>query len=79
MTQSQDQSAFTLEGKQWTFQCFPEVTLPAPSILMDGSLRTVPVLFPQLIKWAHFIDDIMLTYEHLPILQDTLKTLLEYL
>ena len=61
------------------FKCFPEATLPAPPVFTDDSLRTVPVLFPQLVKWAHCLDDIMLTYEHLPNLQDTLKTLLEYL
>lgn len=35
--------------------------------------------FPASVKWAHYIDDIMLICEDLPLLQDTLQTLLEHL
>lgn len=52
--------------------------LPAQPYPMswDGSLR--PILVSSIsLKWAHYIDNTMLTWEDLLLLQDTLEALLE--
>ena len=62
-TESQDQFAFTWEGQQWAFQA-------------DGSPNSSLFSFPTSVKWTHYISDIMLTGENLPLQQDALQTLL---
>lgn len=61
------------------FKCFP----PAlhSSIVCHGRVTGDVFLFsfPTSIKWAHYIDAIMLTCEDSPLLQDTLQALLECL
>ena len=49
-----------------------------PHMSWDGSPRLVLVLLPHISKTAHYMDDIMLTYSDLPLLQDLLQMLLEH-
>ena len=44
-------------------------------IIQDLSL----FFFPLLVKWAHYVDDIMLIYEDLPLLQEILQAWLKHL
>ena len=79
-TESQHQFAFMWEEQQWTFQVLPQGHLHSPTtchgmVAQDLSLFS----FPTSVKWAHYIDEMMLTCEDLPLLQDLLQTLLEHL
>lgn len=74
-TESQDQFAFTWEGQQWAF---PKATSQPSNMSWDGNMRPDPVL-PHNSKWTRYINDKMLTRRDSPLLQDTLKILLEHL
>lgn len=65
------------EGQQWAFQELLQGYLHNPTI-WQGIIAWNLSLFslPTSIKWAHYIDDMMLTCKDLPLLQDTLQALL---
>lgn len=68
------------EGQQWSFQVLPQGYLHNPIICHRMELQDLSLLSsPTSVKWVHHIDDIMLTCEDLPLLQDTLQFLLEHL
>lgn len=57
----------------------PRLPMWPHNMLWVGSLRPVPVLLPHISKMSHYIDNIMLTCEDLPLLLDTLQDLLKHL
>lgn len=58
---------------------FPRLPTQPHNISWDASLRPAPFSFPTSLKLIHYNDDIMLTREDLPLLQGTLKALLEHM
>lgn len=78
--ESQDQSAFMWEGQKRTFQVLPQGYLHDPAIYHGMAAQDLLLFFfPTSVKWAHYIDDIMLTSKDLPLQQDMLQILLEHL
>lgn len=70
--ESQDQCAFTWEGQQWTFQVFLQVYLHSCTICHVMVAQNLSLFsFLTSVKWAHFIDDIVLTCEDLCLPQKT--------
>lgn len=78
-SESQDQSAFTWEGQQRTFQVLPQGYLYNPTLCPVMVARNLSLFFPTPLKWVHHTDDIMLTCEDLPLLNKTLQALLDLL
>lgn len=78
-TKSQDQFVFMLQRQQGTFQVLPQEYLHSPTICHGMVAHDLSLLFPTPIKWAQYIDNIMLTCEYLLLLQDALQGLLEQL
>ena len=66
-------------GNSGPSKCFSKATAQSYNMSWDGTQDLSLFSFPTSVKWSHYVDDIMLTREDLPLLQDTLQTLLEQL
>lgn len=67
------------EGQQWIFQVLPQGT-QSPRICHGMVAQNLSLFsFPISVKWAHYINDITLTYVDLLLLWNILKTLLKHL
>ena len=63
------------------FRCFPQATCMHSLAMCRGMVAgdlSLPS-FPTVVKWAHYVDAIMLTCEESPLLKGVLKGLLEHL
>lgn len=49
------------------FKCFPKATCIAPANVWGGSWGLSLFSFPTSVKWANYIDDIMLACKDLPL------------
>lgn len=61
-------------------QVLPQGYLHIPTVCHGMEAQGLSLFsFPTSVKWAYYTDGIMLTCEDLPLLRDTLQTLLEHL
>lgn len=67
-------------GNDRPSKCSPKATCMALQYVMRMVARPRPIytLLPTSVKWAHHIDDLLLTSEDLPLLQDALQAWLEH-
>ena len=78
--ESQDQFAFTWEGRQWTFQVLPQGYVHSPTFchnLVASDLANWNK--PSTVKMFHYIDDLMLTSDSIEALEKTVPSLITYL
>lgn len=59
-------------GTSGSSKGFPKAACTAPWCVVGWEPETCPRSFPTLVRWAGCIDDVMLTREVLPLLQDLL-------
>ena len=78
--ESQDQFAFTCEGRQWTFQVLPQGYVHSPTFCHNLVARDLANWNKRsTVKMYHYINDLMLTSDSTEALEKTVPSLVTYL